>query len=178
VAAAALERITNESYASRIPVATEPVYTDYDWDTLESIKPDQVIVLRTNKGTIRLRLLKEDAPFTVLSFVKLVRKKFYDGLTFHRVVPDFVIQGGDPRGDGWGGPGYAIRSEFSMASFTRGAVGIASSGKDTEGCQFFITQVPAPHLDGRYTVFAKVIEGQDVVDRIQIGDTITEIVLE
>jgi cyclophilin family peptidyl-prolyl cis-trans isomerase len=135
-------------------------------------------VLRTNKGTIRLRLLKEDAPFTVLSFVKLVRKKFYDGLTFHRVVPDFVIQGGDPRGDGWGGPGYAIRSEFSMASFTRGAVGIASSGKDTEGCQFFITQVPAPHLDGRYTVFAKVIEGQDVVDRIQIGDTITEIVLE
>jgi cyclophilin family peptidyl-prolyl cis-trans isomerase/HEAT repeat protein len=178
VAAAALERITNESYASRIPVATEPVYTDYDWDTLESIKPDQVAVLRTNKGTIRLRLLKEDAPFTVLSFVKLVRKKFYDGLTFHRVVPDFVIQGGDPRGDGWGGPGYAIRSEFSMASFTRGAVGIASSGKDTEGCQFFITQVPAPHLDGRYTVFAKVIEGQDVVDRIQIGDTITEIVLE
>jgi len=114
----------------------------------------------------------------VLSFAKLVRKKFYDGLIFHRVVPDFVIQGGDPRGDGWGGPGYSIRSEFSLATFTKGAVGIASSGKDTEGCQFFITQVPTPHLDGRYTVFAQVIEGQDVVDRIQIGDTITEIVLE
>jgi cyclophilin family peptidyl-prolyl cis-trans isomerase len=178
VAAAALGHITNQNYSSRIPKATKPLYTDYDWDTLESLKPDQVAVLRTSRGIIRLQLLKEDAPFTVLSFVKLVRKKFYDGLVFHRVVPDFVIQGGDPRGDGWGGPGYAIRSEFSLAGFTRGAVGIASSGKDTEGCQFFITQVPTPHLDGRYTVFGKVIEGQDVVDKIQVGDTITEIVLE
>ncbi len=178
VAAAALGHITNQNYSSRIPKATKPLYTDYDWDTLESLKPDQVAVLRTSRGIIRLQLLKEDAPFTVLSFVKLVRKKFYDGLVFHRVVPDFVIQGGDPRGDGWGGPGYAIRSEFSLVGFTRGAVGIASSGKDTEGCQFFITQVPTPHLDGRYTVFAKVIEGQDVVDKIQVGDTITEIVLE
>jgi peptidylprolyl isomerase len=178
VAAAALGRITNQDYSSRIPKATNQLYSDYDWETLESLKPDQVAVLRTSKGTIRLRLLKEDAPFTVLSFVKLVRKKFYNGLIFHRVVPDFVIQGGDPRGDGWGGPRYAIRSEFSLVAFTRGAVGMASSGKDTEGSQFFITQVPVPHLDGRYTVFATVIEGQDVVDKIQVGDTITEIVLE
>ena len=178
VAAAALGRITNQNYASRIPKSSKPLYSDYDWSALESLRPDQVAVLRTSKGTIRLRLLKEDAPFTVLSFAKLVGKKFYNGLIFHRVVPDFVIQGGDPRGDGWGGPGYSIRSEFSLATFTKGAVGIASSGKDTEGCQFFITQLPTPHLDGRYTVFAQVIEGQDVVDKIQIGDTITEIVLE
>jgi cyclophilin family peptidyl-prolyl cis-trans isomerase len=132
----------------------------------------------TNKGLIKLQLLKEDAPFTVLSFVKLVRKGFYKGLTFHRVIPNFVVQGGDPRGDGWGGPGYAIRSEFSLVNFERGMVGIASAGKDTEGCQFFITHSPAPHLDGRYTIFAKVVEGQDVVDRIQAGDTITDISLE
>jgi len=178
VAAVALGRITNQNYSSRIPKATKPLSTDYDWDTLESLEPDQVAVLRTSKGTIRLRLLKEDAPFTVLSFLKLVGKKFYNGLIFHRVVPNFVIQGGDPRGDGWGGPGYAIRSEFSLVSFTRGAVGMASSGTDTEGCQFFITQTPTPHLDGRYTLFATVIEGQDVVDKIQVGDTISEIVLE
>jgi cyclophilin family peptidyl-prolyl cis-trans isomerase len=110
--------------------------------------------------------------------VKLVRKGFYKGLTFHRVIPNFVVQGGDPRGDGWGGPGYAIRSEFSLVNFERGMVGIASAGKDTEGCQFFITHSPAPHLDGRYTIFAKVVEGQDVVDRIQVGDTITDISLE
>jgi cyclophilin family peptidyl-prolyl cis-trans isomerase len=132
----------------------------------------------TNKGLIKLQLSKEDAPFTVLSFVKLVRKGFYKGLTFHRVIANFVVQGGDPRGDGWGGPGYAIRSEFSLVNFERGMVGIASAGKDTEGCQFFITHSPAPHLDGRYTIFAKVVEGQDVVDRIQVGDTITDISLE
>jgi cyclophilin family peptidyl-prolyl cis-trans isomerase len=132
----------------------------------------------TNKGLIKLQLLKEDAPFTVLSFVKLVRKGFYKGLPFHRVIANFVVQGGDPRGDGWGGPGYAIRSEFSLVNFERGMVGIANAGKDTEGCQFFITHSPAPHLDGRYTIFARVVEGQDVVDRIQVGDAITDISLE
>ncbi len=110
--------------------------------------------------------------------MKLVRKNFYNGLTFHRLVPNFVIQGGDPRGDGWGGPGFAIRSEFSLVSFARGAAGIASAGKDTEGCQFFITHQPIPHLDGRYTVFGRVLNGQDVVDRIQIGDTIEQITIE
>ena len=177
-AAAALHEITGKDYISRIPKSTKPVYTDYDWSTLESLSQTARAVIRTNKGTITLELMKDDAPFTVLSFVKLVRKNFYNGLSFHRVVPNFVIQGGDPRGDGWGGPGYAIRSEISLQSFKRGAVGIASAGKDTEGCQFFITHVPTPHLDGRYTVFARVIEGQDVVDRIQIGDTIDRITIE
>jgi cyclophilin family peptidyl-prolyl cis-trans isomerase len=177
-AAAALSRITHEDYTGEIPKTTKPVRSDYDWETFESIKLAQRVSLMTNKGLIKLQLLKEDAPFTVLSFVKLVRKGFYKGLTFHRVIANFVVQGGDPRGDGWGGPGYAIRSEFSLVNFERGMVGIASARKDTEGCQFFITHSPAPHLDGRYTIFARVVEGQDVVDRIQVGDAITDISLE
>lgn len=177
-AAAALQNITGQDYSSQVPSATTPVHSDYDWETLESIKPGQTAILKTNKGVIKFQLMKEDAPFTVLSFVKLVKKNFYNGLTFHRVVPNFVVQGGDPRGDGWGGPGYAIRSEYSLINYERGSFGIASAGKDTEGCQFFITHLPTPHLDGRYTIFAKVIEGWNVVDNLQVGDVIESITLE
>ena len=177
-AAEALRQITGKDYSARIPTSTKALHTDYDWLLLESLNSSPKAVIETNKGTITLELLKDDAPFTVLNFVRLVRKHFYDGLQFHRVVPNFVIQGGDPRGDGWGGPGYAIRSEVSFAHFDRGMVGIASAGKDTEGCQFFITHIPTPHLDGRYTIFARVISGQDVVDRIQIGDTIMKITVD
>jgi cyclophilin family peptidyl-prolyl cis-trans isomerase len=171
-AAAALKRITGRDYSHKIPSATTPLYTDYDWETFESISPQQIVRLKTTKGTISLQLLKYDAPFTVLSFYKLARKGFYNGLSFHRVVPNFVIQGGDPRGDGWGGPGYAIRSEYAFANFDRGMTGMASAGKDTEGCQFFIVHSPQPHLDGRYTVFAKVVEGLEVMEKIQVGDRI------
>jgi cyclophilin family peptidyl-prolyl cis-trans isomerase/HEAT repeat protein len=177
-AAEALRQITGKDYSAQVPKSTRAIHSDYDWSTLESLNPSSKVFIETNKGTITLLLLKDDAPFTVLNFVKLVRKHFYDGLQFHRVVPNFVIQGGDPRGDGWGGPGYAIRSEYSFARFGRGMVGIASAGKDTEGCQFFITHIPTPHLDGRYTIFARVINGQDVVDRIQIGDTIQRITID
>ncbi|HXG38019.1 MAG TPA: peptidylprolyl isomerase [Bacteroidota bacterium] len=172
VAAASLQRLTGQDYSSKIPAATKPLFTDYDWQTFESISPQQFILLKTTKGTITLQLLKDHAPFTVLSFFKLVRKGFYNGLAFHRVVPNFVIQGGDPRSDGWGGPGYAIRSEYSLVNYERGMVGMASAGKDTEGCQFFIVHSPQPHLDGRYTIFARVTEGMDVVDKIQVGDRI------
>ncbi len=173
--AEALRQITGKDYSAQIPKSTKALHTDYDWSTLESLNASSKVMIETSKGTITLQLLRDDAPFTVLNFVKLARKHFYDGLQFHRVVPNFVIQGGDPRGDGWGGPGYAIRSEYSFARFGRGMVGIASAGKDTEGCQFFITHIPTPHLDGRYTIFARVMDGQDVVDRIQIGDTINKI---
>lgn len=172
VAAAALQRLTGQDYSSKIPVATKPLYTDYDWETFESISSEQYVLLKTTKGIITLQLLKDHAPFTVLSFYKLVRKGFYNGLMFHRVVPNFVIQGGDPRSDGWGGPGYAIRSEYALVDYERGMVGMASAGKDTEGCQFFIVHSPQPHLDGRYTIFAKVTEGMEVVERIQVGDRI------
>ena len=88
------------------------------------------------------------------------------------MVSDFVIQGGDPRGDGWGGPGYAVRDEINTVRFDRGAVGMPKSGRDTGGCQLFVTHVPTPHLDGNYTVFGKVISGMGVVDRIEVGDAI------
>jgi len=109
-----------------------------------------------------------------MSILRLVRGGFYRGLTFHRVVPNFVVQGGDPRGDGWGGPGYTLRSEFSTVRYGRGTVGMASAGKDTEGSQFFITHSPQPHLDGRYTVVGRVLRGMDVVDALRVGDRIVD----
>jgi cyclophilin family peptidyl-prolyl cis-trans isomerase/HEAT repeat protein len=131
--------------------------------------------IRTAKGRIRIELFPQDAPITVDSFITLARKGFFNGLTFHRVVPNFVIQGGDPRGDGEGGPGYQIRCEVNTRPYTRGAVGMALSGKDTGGSQFFITHSPQPHLDGGYTVFGRVIGGMVVVDRIKRGDVIRRV---
>jgi cyclophilin family peptidyl-prolyl cis-trans isomerase len=129
--------------------------------------------METVRGDIVLELDRSLAPFTVMSFLKLATGRgFYHGQTFHRVVPNFVIQGGDPRGDGWGGPEYTLRSEFSSGTFATGTLGMASSGKDTEGSQFFITQSPQPHLDGRYTIFGRVLSGMDVVDKIQVDDHI------
>jgi peptidyl-prolyl cis-trans isomerase B (cyclophilin B) len=101
-----------------------------------------------------------------------VSSGLYDGSTWHRVVSDFVIQGGDPRGSGWGDAGFSLRDEINPLRFKRGAVGMSNAGKDTGGCQLFITPVPAPHLDGRYTVFGRVTRGLDVVDRIEPGDRI------
>jgi cyclophilin family peptidyl-prolyl cis-trans isomerase/HEAT repeat protein len=138
----------------------------------KSFPEDPVAVLETTKGSIEIRLLASDAPVHVASFVDLVDDGFYDGLAWHRVVSDFVIQGGDPRGDGWGGPGYSLRDEINTVRFDRGAVGMPNSGRDTGGCQIFVTHVPTPHLDGYYTVFGRVISGMDVVDRIEVGDAI------
>lgn len=134
--------------------------------------------LMTDKGVITIQLYPADAPLTVDSFIQLAQAHFFDGLTFHRVVPNFVIQGGDPRGDGNGGPGYTIRCEINMLPYDAGAVGMALSGKDTGGSQFFITHSPQPHLDGGYTVFAHVVSGQDVVDKIERGDHIRAVSIE
>ena len=131
--------------------------------------------IHTSRGQIRVELFPKDAPITVDSFITLARKGFFNNLTFHRVVPNFVIQGGDPRGDGEGGPGYQIRCELKPRSFNRGAVGMALSGKDTGGSQFFITHSPQPHLDGGYTIFGQVISGMQVVDRISAGDLINKV---
>jgi cyclophilin family peptidyl-prolyl cis-trans isomerase len=176
-AAASLHALTGKDYSGRVPRQFIPSRTEEDWNLLESINPYQRVRMVTNRGEIMLELMKEEAPFTVLNFVKLVKKGFYNGLFFHRVVPDFVVQGGDPRGDGWGGPGYTMRTEISTAKYERGSCGMASAGKDTEGSQFFITHGATPHLDGRYTIFAKTVKGMDVVDRLQIGDTIRTIQL-
>jgi cyclophilin family peptidyl-prolyl cis-trans isomerase/HEAT repeat protein len=132
-------------------------------------------VLETNRGRIVLELLNREAPRTVQSFVQLAESGFYNGLTFHRVVPNFVAQTGCPIGNGWGGPGYRLRCEINRLRYERGMVGMAHSGKDTGGSQFFITHSRQPHLDGRYTIFARVIEGMDVVDSIRADDKIEKI---
>lgn len=152
-----------------------PKHTDYDWALLDSleIQPPRVEIM-TSRGRCVIELFPYEAPCTSIMFIRLVRSGFYNNLTFHRVVPNFVIQGGDPSGTGWGGPGFSIRTEVSLLHFDRGMVGIASAGRDTEGCQFFITHSPQPHLDGRYTIFARVVEGMDIVDQIQIEDRIKE----
>ena len=132
-------------------------------------------IIVTDKGSFTIELLPEDAPLTVDNFIELARRGFFNGLTFHRVVPNFVIQGGDPRGDGNGGPGYQIRCEINEVAYDRGAVGMALSGKDTGGSQWFVTHSPQPHLDGGYTVFGRVTKGIDVVDKIARGDLIHRI---
>ncbi|MBN2071753.1 MAG: HEAT repeat domain-containing protein [Candidatus Krumholzibacteriota bacterium] len=132
---------------------------------------DRKISIVTAKGNIEITLFGDDAPGIVAAILTLVQNGFYDGLNFHRVVPGFVIQGGCPRGDGWGDAGFFLRSEFNMHRYGRGYVGVAHSGKDTPGSQFFITHTPQPHLDGRYTVIGIVTDGMEVVDRIEIGDS-------
>jgi cyclophilin family peptidyl-prolyl cis-trans isomerase len=133
--------------------------------------------LQTSKGAIEWRFDTREAPLTVLNFVTLARKGYYDGGTWHRVVPYFVAQDGDPSGTGSGGPGYAFRCEYNRLRYDSGAVGMALSGKDTGGSQYFITHCPQPHLDGRYTIFAHVVGGQDVVDRLRRGDKIEKVTL-
>src|SRR5689334_6347775 len=134
-------------------------------------------VVTTSKGSFTIDLLPEAAPLTVDNFVQLAQRDYFRNVTIHRVVPNFVIQDGDPRGDGNGGPGYTIRCEINQVPYDRAAVGMALSGKDTGGSQWFVTHSPQPHLDGGYTVFGRVVTGMDVVDRIVRGDVIQSIAI-
>jgi peptidyl-prolyl cis-trans isomerase B (cyclophilin B) len=123
--------------------------------------------LHTSEGTIDVELYPDDAPKTVENFVKLARDGFYEGVIFHRVIPDFMIQGGDPTGTGTGGPGYQFEDEFNQHRVTRGALAMANAGPNTNGSQFFVVTAEAtPWLDGKHTVFGRVTSGMDVVDRI------------
>jgi cyclophilin family peptidyl-prolyl cis-trans isomerase len=123
--------------------------------------------MQTNHGAIELELYPDDAPKTVDNFVKLARDGFYDGVIFHRVIPDFMIQGGDPTGTGSGGPGYSFEDEFNEHKVERGALAMANAGPNTNGSQFFIvTTDAAPWLDGKHTVFGRVMSGMDVADKI------------
>jgi cyclophilin family peptidyl-prolyl cis-trans isomerase/HEAT repeat protein len=131
--------------------------------------------INTIRGPIRLELFGTEAPITVWNFLSLARSGYYRNTRFHRVVPNFVAQDGDPRDDGNGGPGYAIRDEMNRRRYERGALGMALSGPDTGGSQYFITHSPQPHLDGHYTVFGRVVRGYDVLDRIVQGDLITKV---
>lgn len=129
-------------------------------------------VLHTNHGDITVELFEEDAPKTVENFTKLAADKFYEGVIFHRIIKDFMIQGGDPTGTGRGGPGYTFEDEFNAHKIERGALAMANAGPNTNGSQFFIvTTSAAPWLDGKHTVFGKVVEGMDVVDKIEGLDT-------
>jgi cyclophilin family peptidyl-prolyl cis-trans isomerase len=133
------------------------------------------VFVETVRGTIEFELAVLDAPQTCRNFITLARKGFFNGLEVHRVVANFVVQDGDPRGDGTGGPGYSIRDELNERPFLRGTVGMALAGPDSGGSQFFIVHSPAPHLDGLFTVFGSVVNGMDVVDRIRQGDVIQRI---
>ena len=124
---------------------------------------------------MELRLWATDAPLTVYNIVSLAQHGYFDGQRFHRVVPNFVVQGGDPRGDGNGGPGFAIRDELNRRRYGRGTLGMALSGANTGGSQFFVTHSPQPHLDGGYTVFGQLVDGGDVLDRIIQGDRIVRV---
>ena len=144
-------------------------------ETLAATRP--VARVETERGAIELELYTPDAPITVHNFVSLARRGYFDGQRFHRVVPNFVVQGGDPRGDGNGGPGYAIRDELNRRRYVRGTLGMALSGPNTGGSQFFVTHSPQPHLDGGYTVFGQLLAGGDVLDRIVQGDRIVRITI-
>lgn len=132
-------------------------------------------IIETDKGNIDLVLFDREAPNTVKNFEKLTNSGFYDGLRFHRVIPNFVIQGGDPKGDGTGGPGYTIKCEINWHKHGTGALSMAHRGKDTGGSQFFITLSPQPHLDGVHTVFGQVEKGMDVVRKIKQGDKMKKV---
>ncbi len=132
-------------------------------------------IIESDKGNIVLELFEKDAPNTVANFVKLINKGYYNGLKFHRVIPNFMIQGGCPVGNGTGGPGYAIKCEINSRKHLAGTLSMAHAGKDTGGSQFFITHSPQPHLDGVHTVFGQVIEGMDVVNAIRQGDVMKQV---
>jgi len=143
-----------------------------DFAAAESYQPGtggkMLAVVETNKGTFKFELLPDVAPGTVQNFVKLAKKGFYDGTIFHRIIPGFMMQGGDPNGTGTGGPGYTIKAEFNKSKHTAGTVAMARSAHpDSAGSQFYVCFAPAPHLDGQYTVFGQVIEGMDVVHEIE-----------
>ncbi len=149
-----------------------------DWTLLNGVTDSTSATIRTSRGDIILQLKPTAAPGTVANFIGLAQENFYDGKFFHRVVPNFVAQGGCPRGDGYGSLDYTIRTEVPQLSYDAvGKVGMASAGKHTESCQFFITHSPTMHLDGLYTLFAEVIDGLDIVQQIQVGDRIEDVII-
>ena len=172
-----LNTLTVRPYASTSKTKLGQVLnTDADYRRALSRKNGMVkAVLSTEKGTFTIDLMPEDAPLTVDNFIKLARANYFNGVEVHRVVPNFVMQDGDPHGDGNGGPGWSIRCEINMLPYERGVVGMALSGKDTGGSQWFVTHSPQPHLDGGYTVFGRVTAGMNVVDSIVRGDVVKSI---
>jgi cyclophilin family peptidyl-prolyl cis-trans isomerase len=176
-AAALLKANGQGDFSSEIGVVqTRNTTADYR-RALSRINRRVYAVVTTTKGSFTIELLPSEAPLTVDNFVQLARRNYYRDITIHRVVPNFVIQDGDPRGDGNGGPGYQIRCEINQVLYDRAVLGMALSGKDTGGSQWFVTHAPQPHLDGGYTVFGRVTAGMNVVDSIERGDVVKSIVI-
>jgi peptidyl-prolyl cis-trans isomerase B (cyclophilin B) len=134
-------------------------------------------LIKTARGDLTIELYPQDAPVTVNNFVTLARKGFYNGLTFHRIIPGFMAQGGDPSGNGTGGPGYKFQDEFSTRTHQAGSLSMANSGPNTNGSQFFICYAPQPHLNGKHTVFGQLTQGMDVLKQLVNGDKMNEVVI-
>jgi cyclophilin family peptidyl-prolyl cis-trans isomerase/HEAT repeat protein len=172
-AAESLDRRFGEGIQFEATGLSVPAFPRLDWDYLTGLGATPRLVLETDRGRIVLEMFTHWAPVTVQTIARLASGRKYDGVPFHRVVPNFVVQGGDfARADGFGGPEYFLPSEFTTLPYTTGTLGMASAGPDTEGSQFFVTHSPQPHLDGRYTVFGRILEGQEVVDELRVGDRI------
>jgi cyclophilin family peptidyl-prolyl cis-trans isomerase/HEAT repeat protein len=176
----AADLLRDQKVTDGVPAAMRPATSGEDvesaaWKTMVAPPFSPRAFIDTDKGTVEIELAVLDAPITSRSFINLARKGFFNGVAFHRIVPDFVVQGGDPRGDGEGGPGYTLRDELNQRPYLRGTVGMALDWRDTGGSQFFITHSPAPHLDARYTVFGTVVEGMEVVDRLLPWDVIRRV---
>jgi cyclophilin family peptidyl-prolyl cis-trans isomerase len=174
------DRIGNGEWGPLRPIDTQQPPEHYRAIARRFWPPDSVdarprVRIRTAPGEIVLELNPREAPLTVLNFLSLAERGYFNNGRWHRVVPNFVLQDGDPRGDGSGGPGTVIRDEINRLRYLRGALGMALSGPDTGGSQFFITHSPQPHLDGGYTIFGRVIEGMDIADRVVQDDPIISI---
>lgn len=145
-------------------------------DTMAKQGKNRYAIIETAKGNIMIQLAEDKAPITTANFIKLAQSGFYGGLKFHRVIRGFMIQGGDPNGDGTGGPGYTIKDEFDPSlRHDAGVISMANAGPNTGGSQFFITEEPQPHLDGKHAVFGKVVQGFEIVKQIQQGDKMLKV---
>lgn len=170
----ALAHLTDKSFEPKTPDWNHPI----DWSVFTTYGDSIQVAIKTNKGVIRTKMFTQEAPGSVANFLTLANDDFYDGKTVHRVVPNFVIQAGCPRGDGYGALDYSIRSELPQMYYNdEGYLGMASAGLHTEGTQWFITHSPAMHLNGKYTIFGKVISGMDIVHNIEVGDKIEDVII-
>ncbi len=170
----AFAHLTDSQFSDKTPDWNHPI----DWSIFTAYGDSIQVALKTNKGVIRMRMYAQETPGSIANFIALANDDFYDDKTIHRVVPSFVIQGGCPRGDGYGALEYSIRSELPQLYFDgEGYLGMASAGLHTEGTQWFITHSPAMHLDGKFTIFGKVISGMDIVHNIEVGDKIEDVII-
>ncbi len=169
--------VATPSEPAPVPTSKPMSYSTPPPMTIDTSK-QYTATIETGKGNLVLELFASDVPVTVNNFVFLAREGFYDGTTFHRVIPDFMAQGGDPTGTGRGGPGYKFTDEFTEHTHVTGALSMANSGPNTNGSQFFITYTPQHHLNGHHSIFGQLIDGMDVLKAIKNGDTIVRITIE